>query len=523
MSRPAHQDEAFNLAFEAIGKSARRYPQKTALRILGNAPANGLPQQLSYQELEENILKIASGLTIRAEQQGITRGELILLRLESDAIFALTFFASIAAGFVPVSLSPQLTEAECAFFIKDTGARWAAIAPSLPFPKGSSQHIITPEELLSFRNGKALAAYAETKTDDPAFLIYTSGTSSKPKGVLHAQRTILGRRPMAAGWHQITADDKTLHAGEFNWTYTLGIGLMDPWVKGATASIYSGEKTPTLWPELIREEEITIFAAVPGVYRQMLKYADLKRADFKTLRHALTAGEAMPESLKNEFEAITGAPVYEALGQSEISTYVSTTSGMAAPKGSKGRIQPGRRIAILPDHDTENAGEAKGAITPLPPGQQGRIAIHKSDPGLMLGYWQNGRLKGLPLEGEWFITGDSGEIDDKGYLTHHGRTDEVMNASGYRVSPQEVEAALTSHSAIIEAAVREEQVKEGLSIIAAYLITEPGDQTKDELIKAIEEHIASRLASYKRPKAYHIIDSLPRNRTGKLLRHALKP
>lgn len=523
MTRPSSEEGYFNLAHEAIGKSARQHPEKTALRILGNSPVNGLGADLSYTRLEEYILRIASGLTIRAKQHGIQKGEMILLRLESDATFALTFFASIAAGFVPVSLSPQLTEAECAFFIKDTGARWAALAPSLPFPKDSALLEISPKQLISFTECPPLERYAETKADDPAFLIYTSGTSSQPKGVLHAQRTILGRRPMAAGWHQITSADKTLHAGEFNWTYTLGIGLMDPWVKGATACIYSGEKTPTLWPELIREEEITIFAAVPGVYRQMLKYADLKRDDFKTLRHALTAGEAMPESLRQAFEAATGAPVYEALGQSEISTYVSTTSGMAPPKGSKGRIQPGRRIAILPDSSAEKEGEVQGSITPLPPGQQGRIAIHKSDPGLMLGYWQNGRLQGLPLEGEWFITGDSGEIDNEGYLTHHGRTDEVMNASGYRVSPQEVEAALTSHPSITEAAVREEQVKEGLSIIAAYLVIEPSSIEKDELIKAVDEHMASRLARYKRPKAYHILESLPRNRSGKLLRKALKP
>ncbi len=122
------------------------------------------------------------------------------------------------------------------------------------------------------------ATYAPTAADDPAFLIYTSGTTAEPKGVLHAQRSALGRRPMYQGWYGLRPDDRVLHAGAFNWTFTLGTGLTDPWANGATAIIYTGERDPALWPRLIASTEATLFAAVPGVYRQILKYANPTRA-----------------------------------------------------------------------------------------------------------------------------------------------------------------------------------------------------------------------------------------------------
>ncbi len=110
------------------------------------------------------------------------------------------------------------------------------------------------------------------RAEDPAFLIYTSGTVGRPKGVLHAHRAAWGRRPMYQGWYGIGADDVVLHAGAFNWTYTLGVGLIDPWANGATAVLYNGPADPAVWPELIARFGVSIFATVPSLYRRILKY-----------------------------------------------------------------------------------------------------------------------------------------------------------------------------------------------------------------------------------------------------------
>src|SRR6185312_6209606 len=191
---------------------------------------------------------------------------------------------------------------------------------------------VTPKRSRSAMNSACarcpLAEYADTAADDPAFLIYTSGTTALPKGVLHAQRSAFGRRPMYQGWYGIGPDDRMLHAGAFNWTFTLGTGLTDPWANGATAIINTGHKDPALWPQLIAQTGATLFAGVPGIYRQMLKYAAPSRDDLSALRQGLMAGESTPPGLFEEWEARTGCQLFEALGMSEISTYVSSGPGV---------------------------------------------------------------------------------------------------------------------------------------------------------------------------------------------------
>ena len=188
---------------------------------------------------------------------------------------------------------------------------------------------------------------SDTAADEPAFLIYTSGTVGRPKGVLHGHRTAWGRRPMYQGWYGITERDVILHAGAFNWTYTLGVGLIDPWANGATAVLYNGPSDPAVWPELIARFSVTIFATVPSLYRRILKYGAFHREGLTTLRHGLTAGEALPPAVLEAWRAATGTELYEALGMSEISTYISTGPGMTIKPGSLGKSQPGRRVTIL--------------------------------------------------------------------------------------------------------------------------------------------------------------------------------
>ena len=185
------------------------------------------------------------------------------------------------------------------------------------------------------------AAYADTAAEAPAYMVYTSGTSSRPKGVIHAQRSVLGRIPMHHDWQGLGPDDVMLHAGAFNWSYTLGVGLLDPWSVGATAVLYNGPKDVTVWPSLIAATGATLFAGVPSLYRQILKYCDPDPGDFADLRHCLAAGEALSPALSTEWRAMTGKEIYEAFGMSECSTFVSNRPGMPIKPGSPGKPQRG--------------------------------------------------------------------------------------------------------------------------------------------------------------------------------------
>ena len=347
-----------------------------------------------------------------------------------------------------------------------------------------------------------------------------------------------------------------LHAGALNWTYTLGVGLTDPWAVGATAVVYDGPRDPAIWPRLIEATGATIFAAVPGVYRQLLHSgADLN--SLRSLRHGLTAGEALAPALRQEWLDATGRELYEALGMSEISTFVSSSPTTPSRAGSPGRPQPGRRIAVLPARpapDDGRGGTAPAPDVPLPEGEVGLLAVHRSDPGLMLGYWERPQEDAASTRGEWFVTGDLVHLEPDGYLVHHGRDDDVMTSMGYRVSPLEVEAALAHHPAVAEAGCAEVEVREGVRVITAYVVLTPdaaaamaGDLVRDgagdtdgdvdrggahagheedsaaaRFERDLIAHAHDELASYKCPRRVVIVAALPRTANGKIRRRDLR-
>ncbi|SDU40736.1 class I adenylate-forming enzyme family protein [Stappia sp. ES.058] len=480
-------------------------PDRAALLVLG--PGAVVRERWSYGALSDAIHCVAAGL----REKDLAPGARVLLRLGHSSDFPLMFFGAIGAGLVPVPTSAMLTAEECDVLVADSGA--AVILhdghTTLPSDPGAAR-LLGPDELAALKRA-APAPFFDLDDDAPAFLVYTSGTSGRPKGVLHAQRSARGRAPMARGWYGIGPDDRLLHAGAFNWTYTLGVGLMDPWANGATSLVYDGPRDPEIWPELLEASGATLFAAVPSLYRRILKYGDVHPGRFPSLRHGLTAGEALAPALHAAWCDATARPLYEALGMSEISTYVSSGPETPTRPGSPGRAQPGRRIAIL--------GPDSADATPLPAGETGLLGVHRGDPGLMLRYWERPEDTAAAFRGDWFLTGDRASIDGEGYVWYGGRTDDVMNAFGYRVAPQEVEHALLTHPDVQDVAVTDVEAAPGVSLITAFVILSEGAHADET---ALAEHAAGHLAEYKRPKAYRFVETLPRTPSGKLRRKDLR-
>ena len=488
----------FNLAAHCLARNAERRPDKTALILAGPDSQ----QRLTYRELDLAVRRLAAGFS----SLGLPPGARIVIRRGNDLRHALSFFAAIAAGLTVLPSSAQLTAGEVEHLVSDSQASALICSDSLCASGGA---LVIGDAELSRLAAFPPRDYAETAADDPAYLIYTSGTSDSPKGVLHAQRVALGRAPMFDHWQGLSENDIMLHAGAMNWTYTLGVGLMDPFCRGAAAVLYDGPADPAIWPALIARFRATIFAAVPGVYRQMLRQDSCKRGHFASLRHGLTAGEALPPALAEAFTASTGKPLFEALGMSEISTYISSGPTIAPRPGSPGKPQPGRRVAILP---------VDGGETPLSQGESGLIAVHRSDPGLMLGYWRNPTAETEVFRGDWFVGGDVAHLDADGYVWLHGRADDLMNAGGYRVSPLEVEAALHTAPDVADAAVAEREVRPDVRVICAYIVLAAGAAPDEAALKI---HCAAHLAPYKTPRKYVFVKSLPRTRNGKIARRLL--
>jgi acyl-coenzyme A synthetase/AMP-(fatty) acid ligase len=422
------------------------------------------------------------------------------MRLGNTVDFPIAYLGALAAGLVPVPTSPMLTAPEVATILAD-------LAPAAVLHDGEVATAPHPGTL----EGGALRAmrdlppaeYAMGPPDRPGYIVYTSGTSGRARAVSHAHRAIWARQMMMRGWYGLHADDRLLHAGAFNWTFTLGTGLMDPWTMGATALIPAPGTPPEDLAPLLAGAGATIFAAAPGVYRKLLQGPV---PALPALRHGLCAGEKLSPHLAEHWQAVTGTPVFEAYGMSECSTFISASPDHPASDGALGRPQPGRRIAIL------------GPDGPTDLGTPGTIAVHRSDPGLMLGYLGAEEETRLKFQGDWFLTGDLGRMDEDGQVHYLGRNDDMMNAGGYRVSPLEVEAALGAMPGIGQVAVTDIEVKEDVRIIAAFY-TAPAPLPEPDL----RAFASQRLARYKQPRAFVHVTALPTGANGKLSRAALKP
>jgi len=495
--------QRFNAARYCLAENARLRPDKPALVLAGPETAS----VLTFAEADRAVRGIAAGL----EALGLPPGARVMIRMGNEADYVLAYFGALAAGLVALPSSPQLTAEEAGFLLRDADASVVVHGNGIAIEGADAQGriLLGPEAIAAMKTGPAREDYADTAAEDPATLVYTSGTTSHPKGVLHAHRAVHARRPMHAHWLGLTEADVMLHAGTMNWTYTLGVGIADPWAVGATSVVYEGPRDPGIWPALIARHRATLFAAVPSVFRQLLKYAGADASDLSSLRHGVTAGEALSAELLEAWTRATGKPLYEALGMSEVSTYVSSGPTIPVRPGSPGRPQPGRRVAILP---------VDGPPEPLPPDEVGLLAVHRSEPGLMLGYWNRPDEEAAVMRGDWFAGGDLARLDAEGYLWFEGRNDDLMNAMGYRVSPVEVEAALAAHPDVAEVGVAELAVRADVSVIGGFVVLKPG-AVADEA--ALIAWCRDRLAAYKCPRAIRFLGALPRTTNGKVQRKRL--
>lgn len=485
----------FNMAAHVLAH-ADGLPDKIALAVVSPARAD----RWSYARLAAAVRGTGTGL-LRA---GFVPGDILLMRLGNTVEFPIAYLGAIAAGMVPVPTSSQLTAPEVAKMIAGLGAAGILHDADVPCPDDTGLPVIDTKALTAMRDLPP-CDYVLGDPDRLAYIVYTSGTSGRPRAVMHAHRAIWARRMMHDGWYGLGQDDRLCHAGAFNWTFTLGTGLMDPWSVGATALIPAEGVEPQALSLLLKRHDATIFAAAPGVYRKML--GDGAQMNLPHLRHGLAAGEKLSDTIRHHWNDATGTMIYEAYGMSECSTFISGSPAHPSRPGMLGQPQQGRRVAIVDDTGT-----------PVPMGDPGVIAVARTDPGLMLGYLGAEEDTAARMRGDWFVTGDQGHMEPDGQIAYHGRDDDMMNAGGYRVSPLEVEAALLAHPGVTEAGVTDIEVKADVRLIAAFY-TGPADIPEAEL----SAWCAERLARYKQPRMFRRLEVMPTNPNGKLQRKALKP
>lgn len=479
--------EPFNLA-EYVLRAGASQPDRLALAVIGPARAD----RWSYARLIQAVRGAATGFLAA----GLAPGDRVLMRLGNRPAFPVAYLGAIAAGLVPVPTSPMLTAREISRIATETRPAVIVAGEGIALPDAALR-VISEAELTGFADLPP-ARFALGDPERLAYIIYTSGSSGQPRAVMHAHRAILARRAMFEDWYGLRATDRLLHAGAFNWSFTLGTGLMDPWTMGATALIPAEGVALEQIPLLAARHGATIIAGAPGVFRRMLR---AEWPGLRDLRHGLTAGERLDPALRSAWLTRTGTDLHEAMGLSECSTFISGSPARPAPEGAAGYPQRGRRVALL-----DAAGDEA---------DQGALAIHRSDPGLFLGYMDQPDETRARFSGDWFLTGDLARRLPDGAIALMGRADDMMNAGGFRTAPSEIEEVLSLVPDAGEVAVTEITVSQGVSIIAAFWT---GSAAEADLRAAAE----AGLARYKQPREYIRLSELPRTATAKINRRALR-
>lgn len=484
--------------------------------------------QITFKQLAERTSRFAQVL----RNLGVGTGERILIRLPNSLDYPTAFLGAMKRGAISVPTSTLLTAEEVAYLAKDSGAAvlvtdkaaWATLkdhlqeAPNLRHVLLSGPGEVLEKAGLNVQDlDTALAALQQwepaypSKATDPAYLVYTSGTTGYPKGVLHAHRALIGRTPASTYWFDFAKDgDRIMHSGKFNWTYVLGSGLMDPLYLGKTVIVHEGKNDANTWLQLIAKHSATIFVGVPTIYRQIVQKSQMTAQDVPTLRHCMSAGEHLSDEVLTQWRARFGVDIYEAVGMSEFSYYLCQTKSRPIRPGSAGFPQPGHDIKLLNPE----------TLQPVATGEEGMICVPDNDPGLFLEYWNLPEETAKLRHDGWFLTGDYARYDADGYIWFLGRKDDIIKSFGYRVSPYEIERVLKSHPAVADCASVGEEIEKDKVLVVAYVIPQPGATiTADELLAFGKEH----LAAYKAPKTIYLAKDFPRTKNGKILRKDIKP
>jgi len=511
----------YNIGYDVVDKHTETDKKNKIALYWENA--EGETDKFTFLEMKHLSNKFGNAL----KKIGFKKGDKFLIRLPNLPQFQISFLGGVKIGVIPIPSSVMFRAHEIEYRINDSGSK-AIITTSRYVDEVNKikdncpmlKHIIIVDEAyddqLSYdelmKNSSQNLEIEPTKKDDMAFFCYTSGTTGEPKGTVHLHRWVPGNDPSVLFWQQGKENDIITHTGDLNWIFPLGNGFLYPWRWGISTFIYDGKFNAKRWFELLEKYEITNLASVPTAYRLFVAVKDAeKNYDLSKLSHCISAGEPLNPEVIKEWKRRFGLDIYDGIGMTEVMVYLSNIKGMRIKPGSCGRPQPGKICTII---------DPDGKL--LPTGEPGILAIKKTDPGLFKEYWNKPKKTIESFKNGWFLTGDVLYQDKDGYFWFSGRDDDLIMASGYRISPFEVESAIISHPDVLEAAVVASPDEIRGVIVKAFIILHDKKKASDKLIKDIQEHCKKVAAPYKYPREIEFVEELPKTQSGKIKRKELR-
>jgi 2-aminobenzoate-CoA ligase len=497
-----------NCATELLDKPVTRgYGHRIALRTPDG--------ECTYTQLFSQVNRLANVLV---REMGLRPGNRVLLRGPNNPMMAACWFAVMKAGGICVATMPLLrakelidivTKAEITHALCDYGlaAELKAALPACPTLReirywhneaGDGLDALALKQPLWFTN-------VPTAAEDVALIAFTSGTTGKPKGTMHFHRDVVAMcDAFPRSILKTHKDDVFCGTPPIAFTFGLGGMLCFPMRYGASTVLVE-KHTPETLLHTIERFKATVCFSAPTMYRQMAGMA--KDFDLSSVRHCVSAGEALPDATRQLFKQETGIEIVDGIGSTELIHMFISHTPERVRAGATGYPVPGYRAAVLDE-------EGK----PCPPGTVGRLAI-KGPTGCR--YLADPRQRDYVQNG-WNITGDAYLADDDGYFFYQARTDDMIISAGYNIAGPEVEGALLGHGAVAECGVVGAPDPERGTIVKAYVVLKAGNGADEQMKKSLQDHVKNTIAPYKYPRSVEFVDSLPRTETGKLQRFKLR-
>jgi benzoate-CoA ligase len=504
---------AFNFAQHLIASNAGRAAKTALIDDVG---------ALTYGELTEQIRRFAGGL----QAMGLKREERVLLLMQDSSDWVVAFLGALYAGVVPVAVNTLLTAEDYAFMLRNSRAQAALVSGALLPTLQAAMDLVKTEvrQVVVSRPTTALAQGqfnmadfvvqnspvlpAQTLADEPAFWLYSSGSTGQPKGTVHSQGNLYWTAELyGQGVLNLQENDTVFSAAKLFFAYGLGNALTFPLSVGASVILMAERPTPQATFKRLIDHQPTVFFGAPTGYGGMLANPELPTKSQVALRLCSSAGEALPRDIAERWSAHFGCDIIDGIGSTEmLHVFLSNRPGDLR-YGTTGKAVPGYEVQLR--------GEDGSVVT----GHNEIGDLYIQGPSSALMYWNNREKTRDTFQGVWTKSGDKYTRDPDGYYTYAGRNDDMLKVSGIYVSPFEVESTLVQHPAILEAAVIGKEDTDGLTKTKAFIVLKAGQSLTKEEVKAF---VKERLAPYKYPRFIEFVAELPKTATGKIQRFRLR-